>query len=428
MVDLLRLRSAGVGTSVVRDVFDRVDRPWELGWEQCRDVFDANGGPFSYDLAGPLARAGWDSVDVIHDLEPLQAAWVREHGPLPAADTDRQALALAAIERFRPRVVLDLNLKVFTAREMDALRRRFPFIERTVGQVNTMKRLDRLFGHDLILTPSRGLARLVARAGGPPTRPFHHAFDPRHAAGGTTRTRDTAVFTGSTGRGRYAERTRVLATLLEAGLVEAWIDEGKADTFPTIPRGIGRFRSRTGIADLMPLAAHARLARRTGRGAMTLDARLRGDASLVAAGQPGDATYPYVGLRAAFPDACHGPVFGADMFALLASARTAVHHTIETSTTALRHFEVTGMGAALVTNHIDGLDDVFDVGTEILAYRSPAEAVEMVRWLTDDVDAAARIGAAGQRRTLTDHTVDARGAELADVLAALLGERSAAGR
>lgn len=421
MVDLLRLRSAGVGDAVVRRAFDDRERPWELTWQECREVFDASGGPFSYGLAEPLARSGWTSVDIIHDLEPLRAAWIREHGPLPSAGTQSQNLAIAAIERFRPRVVLDVNLKVFTTRELRALRERFPFIERTIGQVNTMKRLDRAFGHDLVLTPSRGLARVLERAGGPPTRTFHHAFDPQWVSGVPQEARDRVIFTGSTGRGRYSERTRVLAALLEADLVEAYIDEGKTDSFPTVPAGMRRFRSRTGLATFVPLGAHARFASRTGRGAMTLDARLRGDADLVPAVESGHEGLPFVGLRAAFPERCHGPVFGSDMFALLGSSLAAVHHTIETSTTALRHFEATGMGAALVTNSIEGLDEVFEVGTEVLAYRDRDEALEMVRWIIDDPAGAARIGDAGRRRTLEDHSVSARAAQLASILEELVG-------
>lgn len=420
MVDVLRLRSFGAGQDLVDRTFAAVDDPEALTWSECRDVFDAVGGPFSYGLAEHLGPHGWETVDVVHDLVPLQEAWRREFGPLPDAPTVHQAVALAAIERLRPRVVIDLNLKVFSTADLRRIRQRFPFVERTIGQINTIKRLDRAFGHDLVLTPSRPLIALLERAGGPRARIFHHAFDPTRSGVVVDGPRDGVVFTGSIGKGRYSERARILAGLLEDGLVEAWVSEGKAGSIPARPSSLRVPRSRGDVLSMLPLPLHARVVGATDRGSVSLDDRLRGDPSLVPMNPPGDDGYPYVGLSAAFPDRCHPPVFAGAMFDLLGRARATVDHTIETASTALRHFEATGMETALITNTIDGLGEVFALGTEVLAYDGAAEARELVTWLADDAAAAAAIGAAGRARTLRDHTVAKRSEELAVVLDELL--------
>lgn len=421
MVDVLRVRSFGGDTALATRALQHVARPWELPWGELQDAFDQVSGPYSYDLRPHLAEQGWRSVDLIHDLEPIQAAWIREHGPLPAARNLSTALVRAAIERFRPRVLLDLNLKVFTAHELAALRTDFPFLELTVGQINTTKRLDRAFGHDLILTPRRALIDVIRSAGGPPGRVFHHAFDPGRVAPVTGGRIARVVATGSTGRGRYSDRTRVLAALLEADAIEAWISEGKRDDFPTRQRPLASPQSFGDVLRLVPRRAHASLVRRTGRGAVSFDRRLRADPRVAPEGVEGHSGYPFHGLASVFPSRCHPAVFGDEMFLLLGSSVAAVHHSIEPGATALRHFEATGMGAALITNAMEGLEEVFDVGKEILAYRNADEAVELARWATDDPQAAARIGAAGQARTLRDHSSRARGRELAAILAEVLG-------
>lgn len=422
MVDVLRLRTHGVGADVVERAFRSVQPDETLTWQECRDVFDTAGGPYSYGLATALAGRGWDVVDLVLDLSPLRDAWVAEHGPLPSARGERQALALAAIARLRPRVVIDLNLKVFDLQELREIHQRFPFVERTVGVANTMKRLDRAFGHDLVLSPSRDLLDVLGRAGGPPVRPFHHAFDPARATPAEVVERSGAVFTGTVGGGDYAGRRALLVALLEAGVVEAWVRENVDRPSPERRSGVGRrsIRLRARVLEALPLAGLGRLHRWTGRGGPVLDQRLRAALELGGSDRQADADTS-VSVHDRFPDRCHRPVFADEMFALLARSLVAVHREVGRPGTSLRHFEATGMGAALVADRIKGLDEVFVPGEEILTYDDAAEAVELLRWLDRDPQAAREIGQAGQARTLRDHTVSARAGQLSDILHELLG-------
>lgn len=427
MIDVLRLRTHGVGSDVVDRAFRAVPDVMALSWQECRDVFDRAGGPYSYALSEALAGHGWDVVDLVLDLTPLRDAWVREHGALPPARQERQALALAAIATLEPRVVIDLNLKVFDLQELMELRRTFPFVERTIGIANTMKRLDSALGHDLMLSPSQVLLRLLQRAGGPPGRTFHHAFDPARSTAVTSGARAGAVFTGTVGGGIYTPRRDLLAALLAAGVVEAWIRE--LDTTSPARAAVRAVDGaagapgpglRSALLGALPLAVLGPLHRRSGRGGAVLDERLR-----ALLGLAGDGSRSTTGrapaLSEQFPERCHGPVFADDMFALLARAQSVVHHELNPSATSLRHFEVTGMGAALVANHVDGLDEVFVPGTEMLTYRDADEAVGILRWLERDPQAAREIGLAGQARTARDHTVSARAGQLSDILHELLG-------
>ncbi|MCX6974196.1 MAG: glycosyltransferase, partial [Verrucomicrobia bacterium] len=74
----------------------------------------------------------------------------------------------------------------------------------------------------------------------------------------------------------------------------------------------------------------------------------------------------------------------------------------------MRLFEASGMGACLLTDGADGMEDYFEPDREVVLYGSPAEAVEKARWLLDNPEKARAIGDAGFQRTMKDHTFQKR--------------------
>jgi spore maturation protein CgeB len=82
----------------------------------------------------------------------------------------------------------------------------------------------------------------------------------------------------------------------------------------------------------------------------------------------------------------------------------------------VRMFEVTGAGALLVTDHKKNIGDLFEPGSEILTYKDREECMEKLKWALDNPVEAAEIAAAGQRRTLRDHTVEKRVDLLYDIM------------
>jgi hypothetical protein len=118
-----------------------------------------------------------------------------------------------------------------------------------------------------------------------------------------------------------------------------------------------------------------------------------------------------------------GEVWGMDMLGLLARARIALnrHGDVAGDYAAnMRLFEVTGMGALLITDAKRNLGDLFDVGREVVAYRDADELAARIRYFLDHEEHRARIAAAGQRRTLTDHSYAVRMRELTSILASRL--------
>ncbi len=74
----------------------------------------------------------------------------------------------------------------------------------------------------------------------------------------------------------------------------------------------------------------------------------------------------------------------------------------------MRLFEATGMGACLLTDGADGMEDYFEPDTEVVLYGSRSEAVEKARWLFDNPEKARAIGDAGFQRTMRDHIFEKR--------------------
>jgi hypothetical protein len=82
----------------------------------------------------------------------------------------------------------------------------------------------------------------------------------------------------------------------------------------------------------------------------------------------------------------------------------------------VRMFEVTAAGALLVTDHKKNIGELFEPDSEILTYSSPAECIEKLRWAIDHPEEARRIAAAGQQRSLKDHSVEKRADLLFEIM------------
>jgi SAM-dependent methyltransferase len=82
----------------------------------------------------------------------------------------------------------------------------------------------------------------------------------------------------------------------------------------------------------------------------------------------------------------------------------------------MRLFEATGCGAMLVTDHKDNLADLFEIGEEVVAYRTTDEAAALIEYYLSHPDEAKSIAAAGQKRVLKDHTYEKRMQKVGKIL------------
>ena len=119
--------------------------------------------------------------------------------------------------------------------------------------------------------------------------------------------------------------------------------------------------------------------------------------------------------------AYRGEAWGIDMYRVLAQSRVVVNvhsSAAEGFANNMRLFEATGAGALLLTEVAPNLADFFEPGREVATYDGPDELMEKLgHYLEHDGERRA-IAAAGQRRTLRDHTYAKVMARLAEILEA----------
>lgn len=121
-----------------------------------------------------------------------------------------------------------------------------------------------------------------------------------------------------------------------------------------------------------------------------------------------------------------GEVWGLDMYRALARSRITLNRHInvaENNANNMRLYEATGMGSMLLTDRKDNLDELFEVGKEVVAYSSKEEAADLVRYYLEHPKEAEQIAKAGQARTLRDHTYAQRMHELVPILDSHLGRK-----
>jgi hypothetical protein len=101
-------------------------------------------------------------------------------------------------------------------------------------------------------------------------------------------------------------------------------------------------------------------------------------------------------------------LFGLAMYRKLAESQTGLNIHIDASgdrSGNMRLFEVTGMGACLLTDRKDNLGDLFEEGKEVVVFDDAQDAVKKLRWLLANPAAREAIALAGQQRTLREHAL-----------------------
>jgi spore maturation protein CgeB len=115
-----------------------------------------------------------------------------------------------------------------------------------------------------------------------------------------------------------------------------------------------------------------------------------------------------------------GTAWGLDMYNIRAASRLTMtkHISSVVGEDAANQtlYEATGVGTCLVVDNKKNLSDLFERDREIVTYDSADDAIEKIIYLLGHEDERAQIAAAGQQRTLSDHTYALRMRELHDIL------------
>jgi spore maturation protein CgeB len=356
-----------------------VEAPYEV---QRRALWDASFGT-SDAYVHHLAALGHETDGVIMNCPPLQAAWSAERrvprtvaralmsrrgrraGPSPLV---HQLVLLAQVEAFRPDVLFVHDPWTIGDRLLDLLHRRVRLL---VGQLASrpppiarLRRFDLMlssFPHFVDWWRSEGIDSELFRLA------YYERVGERLASQGVdvsaeAEGRSGVVLSGGLSPKTYASVTPALERLCEEVDVDVW---GYA-------------------AEELPSGSPI----------------LRG---------------------------YRGPAWGLDMYRHMARAAVVVNRHGDIArgmANNMRLFEATGVGAAVLTEAAPNLHEMFEPGREMATYGDAEELVATVRSLLDDAGERRRLAAAGQRRTLAEHTYAERMRELSGLLEERLARRS----
>lgn len=327
-----------------------------------------------------LSELGYETCDLVANAGPMQKAWASERG-LACDETDWLfPITEAQVRDFRPDVLLVADYSTVTADFLRRLRETCPSLRLVLGWCGAPYHDGSVFREcDVVLSCVPELVEHF-RAEGHRSQHVNHAFEPRVLEMLGTPSAPTAdfVFLGSIVKYEdfHIERERILLRLVRETDLQIWSEVG-----PKPPSLLRRA---------------ARLVRGSAAGSTaqsTVDARIK---------------------RRARP-----PLFGLDMFRQLRDSRVALNTHIDISTESasnMRLFEATGVGSCLLTDWKSNLGDLFEPDAEVVAYRGAEECADKVKYLLNHESTRREIAAAGQRRTLRDHTFASRAARIDAVI------------
>jgi spore maturation protein CgeB len=121
-----------------------------------------------------------------------------------------------------------------------------------------------------------------------------------------------------------------------------------------------------------------------------------------------------------------GEAWGLEMYRILRQSNLTVNSHVDIAgnyAANMRLYEATGVGTCLLTDMKMNLSELFDIGTEVVAYTSIEDCIEKLSYLLDHQSERAAIAAAGQQRTLREHTYFHRMQELVAIIESVLRGR-----
>lgn len=300
-----------------------------------------------------LAPLGHEAHELVVNCDELQAAWAREHGFHPAR-LSRLAAAEQLVEAQARAFAPDVVYVQNMGYPTPRLLRRLRRRAHLVGQIaSELPSPEHVATFDLVLTSFPHFVEQLDLLG-TRGRYFRLGFDPRVLQRLAPAAPSEVVFVGSLGAEQHTRGNAVLEQ----------------------------------VATRLPLAVWGHALEERGPGS-ALRARLRGEA------------------------------WGLAMFEILAGSRIALNRHIDVAgefANNLRLYEATGVGTLLLTDEKRNLGELFEVGREVVTYRDADELVAKARHYLEHDDERHAIAAAGQARTLREHTYEHRMIELSAIL------------
>lgn len=372
-----------------------------------------------------LSNLGYETGDLIANAEPMQKMWAKEQGHTFNDSDWLFDITAAQVQAFRPDVLLVADYSTVTAKFLRHLKDICPSIHLVLGWCGAPFQDGSIFREcDVVLSCVPEMVDKF-RENGHSSRHINHAFEPRileriHKSAPSS---VDFVFIGSIVKSNqfHIGREKILSKLVKETDLQIWSDtwpQPGATQQESTPIGGSAEAGKGGV-----FSAFQRPLRVSTRPLLGPMARR---ASQIFFGAPNQLPSNSPTVDYHIQRRSRLPLFGLKMFQQLHDSRVALNTHIDISPISasnMRLFEATGVGACLLTDWKANLSELFELNSEVVAYRDAEECVAKVEYLLEHEGERRRIAADGQRRTLRDHTFDHRAAQLDAVIREVLANK-----
>lgn len=349
-----------------------------------------------------LGKMGYETQEIFGNLPFLQKKWAEENGVRYDEKTALRNLPIIQVKSFRPDVVLINDFTVYGSSWIQELRDSCPSVKFVLSWCSTVIRdVTLLKGADAVLTSFIPLQKKF-QSQGIRCHLLRHAFDKRVLdVINPQNPRGKIAFAGSFHPGNHQKRIELvnyLAGRFPLAIYSPDYSGGIRGWSEALCAQILRFSSR--------VIKHRRII-----------AMIPGIRKTINWQTP----YYYASMPAIRRNN-NGALFGLDMYNLMSGTDITLNcHGDEPIalgyTGNIRLFEGTGVGSCLVTDYLkNDIGELFDPEREIVCFNSPEDCGEKIRYLLDHPKKRQSIAAAGQKRTLRNHTYEERVLELLTLL------------
>jgi len=386
---------------------------------QQKIIFD-NYYVYSDSFSKSMRLIGHQCSEIIYDFEILQKNWAREQKVLFNCDQWQADILIQQIAYYKPDVLFFQDVGPIPQNIRARLKERFPFIKIVAMHKGYPHPPSLVKDFDIIFAGYPDLEKLYKNTG-MRVELLYHGFDDSIL---TKLQKKPApydfTFVGSSGYAQglaHAQRYWMLVDLLQKSPLLTWIEDEAGPKNPnaghishqTVTKIISLVNQLDGKTlqkmRRMNLIKNYRFGKRIDK---VLDNLIK--SKQVEMGSHMTETYPRPDspLRKKFPQKCNPARYGIDMYNVLYNSKITFHCSTNAApgqAGAMRLFQATGTGACLLTNNGDNMPDLFIDNKEIVTYSSIEDCISKVRYLLENDDVRKKIAAAGQKRTLKDHTI-----------------------
>lgn len=385
------------------DYYSRNPDIHKLSYQQQYDHMMADAFGWDDFYAKNLRKTGVDAYEIVANADPLQSAWAREHNIKKSGDK----LLLEQLKTIKPDVILFQDAFTYNGRFVETIKKQIPSIQQVVGWCGspyTQQHIKDFRAFNYMLTCNLGFPPKFERLGIRMYR-INHAFEDTllPVIGEDDEYFDTDVFfAGSinTGLGYHHKRKKILEILLKKGI--------EIQIHTMIPKENElRLIAKQGTYSVYRILAILGLKNTANRMPIVNKARFWTK-------MPSRNS-----LSKKMANCIRKPLYGINMLRAIHKAKIGFNFHIDVAEDYAgnaRMFEVTGAGSCLVTDYKSDIRDFFEPDYEIVTYKSTEECVEKIIWLLDHPKERKEIAAAGQKRTLGEHTFKHRASELDNII------------